>query len=61
MRWITGNSHSSIFDSLLIKVMEDRMVKVVIWYDNELSYSIRIEELIQRLAKMDGIVWLLNS
>ena len=61
MRWITGNSHSSIFDSLLIKVMEDRMVKVVIWYDNELSYSIIIEELIQRLAKMDGIVWLLNS
>ena len=61
MRWITGNSHSSIFDSLLIKVMEDRMVKVVIWYDNELSSSIIIEELIQRLAKMDGIVWLLNS
>jgi glyceraldehyde 3-phosphate dehydrogenase len=61
VRWITGNSHSSIFDSLLIKVMEDRMVKVVIWYDNELSYSIIIEELIQRLAKMDGIVWLLNS
>jgi len=56
VRWITGNSHSSIFDSLLIKVMEDRMVKVVIWYDNELSYSIRIEELIQRLAKIDGIV-----
>ena len=61
MRWITGNSHSSIFDSLLIKVMEDRMVKVVIWYDNELGYSIRIEDLIQSLAKMDGIVWLLNS
>ena len=61
MRWITGNSHSSISDSLLIKVMEDRMVKVVIWYDNELGYSIRIEELIQSLAKMDGIVWLLNS
>ena len=58
---IIGNFHSSIFDSLLIKVMEDRMVKVVIWYDNELGYSIRIEELIQSLAKMDGIVWLLNS
>ena len=53
---IIGNFHSSIFDSLLIKVMEDRMVKVVIWSDNELSYSIRIEELIPRLAKIDGIV-----
>ncbi len=60
MRWIIGNSHSNIFDTLLIKVMEDRMVKVVSWYDNELGYSIRIEELIQRLAKMDEIVQLLN-
>lgn len=52
---IIGNSHSSIFDSLLTQVMDDRLVKVVSWYDNEWGYSTRVEELIQRLAKMDGI------
>jgi glyceraldehyde 3-phosphate dehydrogenase len=53
---IIGNSHSSIFDSLLTQVMQDRMVKVVSWYDNEWGYSTRVEELVQCLAKMDGIV-----
>jgi glyceraldehyde 3-phosphate dehydrogenase len=53
---IIGNTHSSIFDSLLTQVMDARMVKVISWYDNEWGYSTRVEELIQRLAKMDGIV-----
>ena len=53
---IIGNFHSSIFDSLLTQVMQGRMVKVVSWYDNEWGYSTRVEELVQRLAKMDGIV-----
>jgi len=52
---IIGNSHSSIFASLLPLVMDDRLVKVVSWYDKEWGYSTRVEELIQRLAKMDGI------
>lgn len=52
---IIGNSHSSIFDSLLTQVMDRRLVKVVSWYDNEWGYSTRVEELIQRLAQMDGI------
>lgn len=52
---IIGNTHSSIFDSLLTQVMDKRMVKVISWYDNEWGYSTRVEELIQRLTKMDGI------
>ncbi len=52
---IIGNSHSSIFDSLLTQAMDKRLVKVVSWYDNEWGYSTRVEELIQRLAHMDGI------
>ena len=36
--------------------LDKRLVKVVSWYDNEWGYSTRVEELIQRLAKMDGIV-----
>tara|TARA_R110000772_G_scaffold167377_1_gene279091 strand:+ start:3351 stop:4400 length:1050 start_codon:yes stop_codon:yes gene_type:complete len=52
---IIGNTHSSIFDAGLTQVIEDRMVKVVSWYDNEWGYSTRVEELIGRLAKFDGM------
>lgn len=52
---IIGNSHSSIFDSLLTQVLDKRMAKVVSWYDNEWGYSTRVEELIGRLARMDGM------
>ena len=52
---IIGNTHSSIFDAPLTQVMDDRLVKVVSWYDNEWGYSARVEELIGRLATMDGI------
>jgi glyceraldehyde-3-phosphate dehydrogenase/erythrose-4-phosphate dehydrogenase len=30
-------------------------VKVVAWYDNEWGYSSRVEELIGRLAVLDGM------
>jgi glyceraldehyde 3-phosphate dehydrogenase len=52
---IIGNSHSSIFDAELTQVMQKRMVKVVSWYDNEWGYSSRVEDLIARLAVMDGM------
>ncbi|HII88512.1 TPA: type I glyceraldehyde-3-phosphate dehydrogenase, partial [Candidatus Woesearchaeota archaeon] len=32
---IIGNSHSSIFDSKLTKVIDGKLVQVVSWYDNE--------------------------
>lgn len=53
---IIGNSHSSIFDALLTQVMHKRMVKVIAWYDNEWGYSTRVENLIERLARMDGML-----
>ena len=52
---IIGNSHSSIVDSELTQVMDGHMIKVVSWYDNEWGYSTRVEELIGRLAAMDGL------
>jgi len=52
---IIGNSHSSIFDSLLTQIIDSRLVKVISWYDNEWGYSTRVEELIERLAHMDGM------
>jgi glyceraldehyde 3-phosphate dehydrogenase len=53
---IIGNSHSSIFDAELTQVIGGRLVKVISWYDNEWGYSTRVEELIQRLARLDGIL-----
>ena len=46
-----GNSHSSIFDATLTKVMEKRMAKIIAWYDNEWGYSSRIRDLILYLTK----------
>lgn len=52
---IIGNSHSSIFDSLLTQVQGGNLVKVISWYDNEWGYSSRMEELIGRVSKLDGL------
>ena len=47
---IIGNSHSSIFDSLLTQVLEGNFVKVVSWYDNELGYSSRLVDLVKKIS-----------
>jgi glyceraldehyde 3-phosphate dehydrogenase len=41
---IVGNSHSCIFDSALTTV-NDNLVKIVGWYDNEYGYACRTAEL----------------
>lgn len=40
-----GNSHSSVFDASVTKVLQNRMVKVLSWYDNEWGYSSRLRDL----------------
>ncbi len=47
---IIGNTHSSIFDSLLTQVIHGNLVKVVSWYDNEVGYSNRIVDLIGKIG-----------
>lgn len=44
---IVGNSHSSIIDGLSTILIEESMVKVVAWYDNEMGYSARCIDLIE--------------
>jgi glyceraldehyde 3-phosphate dehydrogenase len=46
-----GNSHSSILDASLTRVLGSRMVKVISWYDNEWGYSSRLRDLIKYLVK----------
>jgi len=44
---IIGNPHSCIFDSQLTEVIDDTLIRVVGWYDNEWSYSCRIVDLLK--------------
>jgi glyceraldehyde 3-phosphate dehydrogenase len=46
---IVTNPYSSIFDSGLTMVVDERMVKVIAWYDNEWGYSNRVVDLAQRV------------
>ncbi|MEL7060873.1 MAG: type I glyceraldehyde-3-phosphate dehydrogenase, partial [Acidobacteriota bacterium] len=52
---IVGNTHSSIFDSQLTQVLDENLVKVIAWYDNEWGYSSRVADLIAMMAEMDGL------
>jgi glyceraldehyde 3-phosphate dehydrogenase len=45
-----GNPNSSIVDSGYTKVVGDRCVKVLAWYDNEWGYSCRCRDLIKFMA-----------
>lgn len=47
---ITGNPHSSIFDSALTRV-DGRHIKVVAWYDNEWGFSNRVIDTLELLAR----------
>ena len=47
---IVGDSHSSIFDAGLVKVMGNT-VKIVSWYDNEWGYSNRLVDLTEYVAE----------
>ncbi len=40
-----GNKHSSTVDGLSTMVMDNNMIKVLAWYDNEIGYSNRLLDL----------------
>ncbi len=46
---ILGNSHSCIFDAQLTSIVGG-LVKVVGWYDNEMGYSSRLADLVEKIA-----------
>ncbi|MDR4506954.1 MAG: type I glyceraldehyde-3-phosphate dehydrogenase [Candidatus Brocadiaceae bacterium] len=49
---IIGNTNSSIFDAPLTNVLDNRMVKLVSWYDNEWGFSNRMADLIELVARL---------
>jgi len=46
---IIGNPHSAVYDAPLTQVLQDHVVKVVAWYDNEWAYAMRVAELLTRV------------
>ncbi|WP_434512695.1 type I glyceraldehyde-3-phosphate dehydrogenase [Desulfitobacterium sp. AusDCA] len=49
-RDFNGDSHSSIVDGLSTRMLGDRMVKVLAWYDNEWAYSNRVVDLVRYVS-----------
>jgi len=47
----TGDTHSSIVDSLSTMVIQKRLAKVVAWYDNEMGFSARMCDVTEMIAK----------
>ena len=45
------NPNSSIVDSLMTKVLDGNLAKVIAWYDNEWGYSCRVVDLVVFLGK----------
>ncbi len=54
-----GNPASSVVDALSTNVIDERMVKVLSWYDNEAGYSSRVVDLVRlvgtRAASTAGV------
>lgn len=51
---IIGNPHSCIFDAESTMVIDDNLVKIIGWYDNEWGYSCRVVDLISLISKKDN-------
>ncbi|WP_202909838.1 type I glyceraldehyde-3-phosphate dehydrogenase [Mucilaginibacter pedocola] len=49
---ILDNPHSCIFDAQLTSVVGG-LVKVVGWYDNEMGYSSRLADLVERISQLN--------
>ena len=47
---VIGNPASCLFDAGSTMVAAGRMVKAVAWYDNEWGYSVRVADLLERVA-----------
>jgi glyceraldehyde-3-phosphate dehydrogenase type I len=48
---IIGDTHSGIVDGTSTKVVDNKMVKVLVWYDNEFGYAKKLLELAEYISK----------
>ena len=47
---IIGDTHSGVVDGISTKVVDNKMVKVLVWYDNEYGYAKRLLELAEYIS-----------
>lgn len=50
---ILGDTHSGIIDGKSTRVIDDTMVKVLVWYDNEAGYAKKLLELAEYISKKE--------
>jgi len=46
-----ANPHSAIVDGLFTRIIDENLVKVLAWYDNEWGYSCRMKDLIKYISR----------
>ncbi|NLX14698.1 MAG: type I glyceraldehyde-3-phosphate dehydrogenase, partial [Phycisphaerales bacterium] len=51
-----GCSLSSIYDATAGIELNDRFFKLISWYDNEMGYSCRVNDLMKIIGKKDGLL-----
>lgn len=49
-----GSTASSVFDAKAGIALNDKFVKLIAWYDNEMGYSRRVCDLIAYVAGVDA-------
>jgi glyceraldehyde 3-phosphate dehydrogenase len=49
-----GDPHTCIFDARAGVMLNERFVKLIAWYDNEIGYSNKIMDLIAYMSRVDG-------
>jgi glyceraldehyde 3-phosphate dehydrogenase len=49
---IKGNSHASIADLAMTRVVDGNLVKVLAWYDNEMGYTYTLVEHVIKAGRL---------
>ena len=47
---LTGNPYSAVLDAELTRVVDENLVKVFAWYDNEYGYACRLIDLVEYMG-----------
>lgn len=55
-RDFTGNAHSSIVDPFLTQVIDNNLIEVFAWYDNEWGYTSRLIDMTEYIAQKGGLL-----
>lgn len=49
-----GEEYSAVVDAQYVLVLQESLVKVLAWYDNEWGYSLRIADLVAHMARTEA-------